>query len=94
MRIQSRRLNTKDRKDQILKIAADISYRHGYEKASLREIGERAGITKAAIYYHFKNKEEVLLNLVTTISDQLISDLKGIKRKRSGKGTDGDDSCP
>ncbi|MEW6377726.1 MAG: TetR family transcriptional regulator [Thermodesulfobacteriota bacterium] len=79
---RKKRLNTEERKAQILKIATDIFYRDGYEKASLQEIAERAGFTKAAIYYHFKNKEEILFNLVTTISDQLIFDLKEIVKRK------------
>ncbi len=74
------RLNPEERKAQILNIATNIFYRDGYEKASVQEIAEKAGITKAAIYYHFKNKEEILFNLVTTLSNRLIVDLKEINR--------------
>ena len=80
LRNQRARLNTEERKVQILKIATDVFYRDGYEKASLQEIAQRAGITKAAIYYHFKNKEEILFDLVATLSDRLVADLKGINR--------------
>ena len=78
MRRQRNRLSAEKRKGQILKNAIDIFYRDGYEKASLQEIAERAGITKAAIYYHFKNKEEILFNLAVTISDRLIKNLKEV----------------
>lgn len=79
---RKKKLNMEERKTQILKIATDIFYRDGYEKASLQEIAERAGFTKAAIYYHFKNKEEILFNLVTSISDQLVFDLKEIVKRK------------
>jgi len=36
---------------------------HGYDKTSLRDIGERLGTTKAALYYHFKSKSDILLEL-------------------------------
>jgi len=78
LRRQRNRLSAEKRKGQILKNAIDIFYRDGYEKASLQEIAERAGITKAAIYYHFKNKEEILFNLAVTISDRLIKNLKEV----------------
>src|SRR5579862_256455 len=32
----------------------------GYERTSLREIAERLGVTKAALYYHFKSKEDIV----------------------------------
>ena len=37
---------------------------HGYEKTSLREIAEALGVTKAALYYHFKSKEDIVRSLV------------------------------
>jgi TetR/AcrR family transcriptional regulator, cholesterol catabolism regulator len=79
--LQRVRLNTGERKAQILKIATDVFYRDGYEKASLQEIAQKARITKAAIYYHFKNKEEILFNLVATLSDRLVTDLKEINKE-------------
>jgi AcrR family transcriptional regulator len=76
------KLNTGERKAQILDLATRIFYRDGYEKASLQEIAEKAGITKAAIYYHFRNKEEILFDLVSSLSDRLVFDLKQINQKR------------
>ena len=35
----------------------------GYDKTSLRDIAERLGTTKAALYYHFARKEDILLEL-------------------------------
>ena len=32
----------------------------GYDATSLREIAEDLGVTKAAVYYHFRSKEEIL----------------------------------
>ena len=37
---------------------------HGYEKTSLREIAEALGVTKAALYYHFKSKEDIVRSLL------------------------------
>ena len=81
MRNKKRRLDTEERKDQILQIATNIFYRDGYEKASLREIAERIRFTKAAIYHHFKSKEEILFNVISHHSGQLISELKEISQK-------------
>jgi AcrR family transcriptional regulator len=36
----------------------------GYDLTSLREIAEELGVTKAALYYHFKSKEEILESIV------------------------------
>ena len=41
----------------------DLFIAKGYDKTSLREIAEQLGFTKAAIYYHFASKEDILLAL-------------------------------
>ncbi|MEU8685504.1 TetR/AcrR family transcriptional regulator [Streptomyces sp. NPDC048611] len=47
--------------DKIQSVALDLFVERGYEKTSMREIAEGLGITKAALYYHFKAKEEILV---------------------------------
>jgi AcrR family transcriptional regulator len=53
-----------DTRDRILETALDLFIERGYDKTSLREIAERVGVTKAALYYHFSSKEEIVLTLV------------------------------
>jgi AcrR family transcriptional regulator len=50
-------------KDRILDVALELFNEQGYDKTSLREIAERLGVTKAALYYHFERKEDILLEL-------------------------------
>src|SRR5512146_2912229 len=45
---------------RIQAIAVEMFTEHGYEKTSRREIAERLGVTKAALYYHFKSKEDIV----------------------------------
>jgi AcrR family transcriptional regulator len=52
-----------DTRDRILDIALELFTAKGYEKTSLREIAEQLGFSKAAIYYHFKSKEDILFAL-------------------------------
>ncbi|HXY43114.1 MAG TPA: helix-turn-helix domain-containing protein [Acidimicrobiales bacterium] len=44
-------------------MALDLFTEQGYDGTSLREIAEKLGFTKAALYYHFASKEEILLAL-------------------------------
>ena len=53
-----------DTRDQILTAARDLFADRGFEQTSLREIAARVGITKAALYYHFPSKAELLEVLV------------------------------
>ncbi len=52
-----------DTRGRIQAVALELFSDHGYDKTSLREIAERLGVTKAALYYHFKSKEEILESL-------------------------------
>ena len=47
-------------RERIQSIALELFAEQGYEKTSLREIAERLGVTKAALYYHFKSKEDIV----------------------------------
>ena len=46
-------------------IAIDCFARYGYQATSIDRIAKAAGLTKGAIYYHFKNKEDLLFAAVT-----------------------------
>jgi len=76
------RLKTEERKAQLLEIASRIFYEDGYEKGSLSTVARAAGITKAAIYHHFKNKEEILYNIILGTIDGLIFDLRAISKRK------------
>jgi AcrR family transcriptional regulator len=56
-----------DTRDRILQTALDLFIEQGYETTSLREIAERVGVTKAALYYHFASKEEIFRTLMEPI---------------------------
>ena len=50
-------------RDRILDVALDLFIDQGYDGTSLRQIADRLGITKAALYYHFEAKEDILMAL-------------------------------
>jgi AcrR family transcriptional regulator len=50
-------------RERILAVALELFNEQGYDKTSLREIAERLGVTKAALYYHFERKQDILLAL-------------------------------
>jgi len=53
-----------DTRARIQQVAVELFTEHGYEGTSLREIAERLDVTKAALYYHFKSKEDIVASLV------------------------------
>jgi AcrR family transcriptional regulator len=59
---------------RILAEALELMAEHGYAATSTREVCERMGFTKAALYYHFRSKDELLFELV----EPLVSDLRAL----------------
>ncbi|MBA2951341.1 TetR/AcrR family transcriptional regulator [Streptomyces himalayensis] len=55
---------TPARRAEIVRAARDSFAEHGYVKASLRDIAERAGITHAGLLHHFRNKDELLAEVL------------------------------
>lgn len=53
-----------NRQAQIIQIACRLFAHRGYEGTSLRDIAEEAKITKAALYYHFPNKDALYHRIV------------------------------
>ena len=58
-------------RERIQAVALELFAEQGYEKTSLREIAERLGVTKAALYYHFKSKEDIVSSLVEDYFGQI-----------------------
>jgi AcrR family transcriptional regulator len=65
-----------DTRRRILDSAAEVFVEHGYSGSSMRDIAERLGITKAALYYHFTSKEDLLDGLVQPVM-QALADFAG-----------------
>jgi AcrR family transcriptional regulator len=68
-------------KERILDVALELFNEQGYESTSLREIADRLGVTKAALYYHFARKEDILLELhlrLHALGRDILDDLDGL----------------
>ena len=46
--------------DRILQAADELFGEQGFDATTTREIGERSGVNKALIHYHFKSKDDLL----------------------------------
>jgi AcrR family transcriptional regulator len=49
-----------DTRTRILDAALDLFSHHGFEGTTLQQIADRLGLTKAALYYHFRSKDDLL----------------------------------
>lgn len=62
------------RKDNVKNIIMDVTEElldnHSLADISLAEIATKAGISKGTLYYHYKTKEEILLDITDRFLDQ------------------------
>ncbi|MFJ7245775.1 TetR/AcrR family transcriptional regulator [Kitasatospora sp. NPDC098652] len=65
-----------DTRARIIEVSLELFSEQGYEQTSLREIADRLGVTKAALYYHFKTKDDIVLGIVERMAapiDEIIA---------------------
>src|SRR2546428_14053232 len=48
----------------IARVAKAVFAERGYQQATLEEIAQRAGMSKATIYLYYKNKDDLFLHVV------------------------------
>ncbi len=58
-------------RQRILEVAEDLFASKGYDAASMDAIARSAGINKATIYYHFKDKNDIIISLFGKIISEL-----------------------
>lgn len=62
-----------DKKSLILDAARRIFLRYGYEKTSMNDIAGDAGMGKGSLYYYFKSKEDIYLELIRKETELVVS---------------------
>jgi AcrR family transcriptional regulator len=72
------------RRGEILEAAQRIFLAEGYQGATIRKIADEVGVSSTALYMHFKDKDEILLE----ISDGAITRLLEINSEISGRVID------
>ena len=58
-------------KENIIKTALRLFLQNGYEKTSLNQIAYKVGITKPAIYHHFKNKDDLFHEVLSFFFEEM-----------------------
>ena len=62
----------------ILRTALSEIVAHGYDATSVRVIADGVGVTVPALYYHFKNKQAILVALLDHALDIVTSHVHGV----------------
>ncbi len=76
-----------DTRTRIQRVALELFAEQGYEGTSLREIAERLGVTKAALYYHFKSKEDIVHSFTEDHFTRLDGLIEWARQQRPGRAT-------
>jgi AcrR family transcriptional regulator len=63
-------------RDAILDTSAKLFSQQGYKEVSIRDIAQACGMTNAALYYHFKNKEDLFLAMLQRDHEQTLVALR------------------
>lgn len=56
-------------RDRILEAAMTVFRRHGFRRSSIEETAEAAGLTRQALYHHFKSKEALFRAVIERVHD-------------------------
>jgi len=68
----------KTTKDKVIQSAIKLFAKKGFDATSMREIAERAGVTKPMIYYHYRNKEDLYFSLLDEYLSKFIQKVDGV----------------
>lgn len=58
-------------RERVLEVAAPLFRERGFSRVGIDDIGAAAGVTGPAIYRHFRNKQEILLAILSRVNEQL-----------------------
>jgi len=72
-----------DTRQRLLDVALALFIRHSFAGTSLQMIADELGFTKAAIYYHFRTREQLLIAAMEPILHQIRPVIEAADRQRT-----------
>ena len=76
-------LGTADTRTRLIEAAIDLFTRHSFAGTSLQMIADELGLTKAAIYHHFRTREQLLAAVIEPMLDELRAVVESAEAKRT-----------
>ena len=80
------------RKNYIANIAAKEFLSKGYKTASLEDIGNKVGMSKAGLYHYFKTKEEILYYILINMTNNFLGALRNCVKECEAEGLEPEDA--
>src|SRR5215217_7131778 len=73
-----------DGRERVLREAHSMFLTRGFAEVSMQQIADAAGMTKASLYYHFRDKEDLFGHVVHHEAQRLLG---GLAAEISGTGS-------
>lgn len=70
-------------RERILQVAMELFCEHGVQRTSMQDIAAAIGVTKPALYYHFRSRHEI----VESLMQPMIDDVATFLSKYEGRTT-------
>lgn len=67
-----------ERRDALVRIAAELFAERGYRATTVRHIGDAAGVLSGSLYHHFDSKETILDELLSSYLEDLLETYRSI----------------
>lgn len=71
-------LNELSTKDTILQIATILFLEKGYPLISMDDVAQRADVTKATVYYHYKTKDDLFTDAVVKLMERITGGIQKV----------------
>lgn len=69
---------SEERTDQILDGASEVFVEKGFQKARMDDIAEKSGLSKGALYWYFKSKDEIVIGIFERLFSREAQDLESL----------------
>jgi TetR/AcrR family transcriptional regulator len=69
-----------DKRRAILNRSAELFSEHGYDRASMNKIAEACGVSKANLYHYYKDKDELLFDVIRFHLEELLEVVEAADR--------------
>ena len=71
-------------RQRILSAASDLFARQGFSRVAMRAVADGAGVTKPALYYHFRDKEALFEECLADFNLELAATMHAAARREGG----------
>ncbi len=63
-----KKVHSRSKRDQIVQAAIKVFLENGYKATSMNRVAQEAGVIKATIYSHFKDKEQLFIAIIEELT--------------------------